>query len=65
MPIENKTDPSRVKTSKDLDLRAVAPFIALGLLLLLGAIVNPNFLSADNLLNVTTLYRGRSSDHNG
>jgi len=54
MPIENKTDPSRVKTSKDLDLRAVAPFVALGLLLLLGAIVNPNFLSADNLLNVTT-----------
>jgi len=54
MSIENKTDPAKVKTSKDLDLRAVAPFIALGLLLLLGALVNPNFLSADNLLNVTT-----------
>jgi len=54
MSIENKTDPSRVKTSRDMDLRAVAPFVALGLLLLLGAIVNPNFMSADNLLNVTT-----------
>jgi len=54
MSIENKTEPSKVKTSKDLDLRAVAPFIALGLLLLLGAVVNPNFLSADNLLNVAT-----------
>jgi len=54
MSIESKTDPTKVKTSKDLDLRAVAPFVALGLLLLLGAIVNPNFLSADNLLNVTT-----------
>jgi len=54
MSIEHKTGPSKVKISKALDLRAVAPFIALGLLLLLGAVVNPNFLSADNLLNVTT-----------
>jgi len=54
MPTEHKTDPAKVKTSKDLDLRAVAPFVALGLLLLLGAVVNPNFISADNLLNVTT-----------
>jgi len=54
MSIENKTDLSKIKTSKDLDLRAVAPFVALGLLLLLGALVNPNFLSANNLLNVTT-----------
>jgi len=54
MSIENKTDLSKIKTSKDLDLRAVAPFVALGLLLLLGALVNPNFLSVNNLLNVTT-----------
>jgi len=54
MSTENKSDPVKVKTSKDWDLRAVAPFIALGLLLILGSIVNPNFLSTDNLLNVTT-----------
>jgi len=54
MSIESNTDSAKVKTSKDLDLRAVAPFVALGLLLLLGALVNPNFLSTNNLLNVTT-----------
>jgi len=54
MSIEHKTEPAKVKTSKALDLRAVAPFIALGLLLLLGAVVNPNFLSVNNLLNVST-----------
>ncbi|MND47205.1 Ribose transport system permease protein RbsC [compost metagenome] len=49
------TDKSRVpKTSKDWDLRAVAPFIALLLLLVLGTIANPNFISMDNLLNVAT-----------
>ncbi|OYR18392.1 branched-chain amino acid transport system / permease component family protein [Brucella rhizosphaerae] len=42
------------KTSKDWDLRAVAPFIALLLLLVLGTIANPNFISIDNLLNVAT-----------
>jgi len=54
MSIENTSDPPKIKTSKDKDLRAVAPFVALALLLLLGAVVNPNFLSTDNLLNVTT-----------
>jgi len=44
----------KAKTSRDWDLRAVAPFVALGLLLVVGAIVNPNFLSIDNLLNVIT-----------
>ncbi|MGN6550782.1 MAG: ABC transporter permease [Pararhizobium sp.] len=39
---------------KDVDLRAVAPFVALALLLILGAFANPNFLSIDNLLNVLT-----------
>lgn len=49
------TDKSRVpKTSKDWDLRAIAPFIALLLLLVLGTIANPNFISIDNLLNVAT-----------
>ena len=42
------------RTSKDWDLRAIAPFIALALLLVLGAIANPNFISIDNLLNVAT-----------
>lgn len=39
---------------KDVDLRAVAPFVALALLLILGAFANPNFISIDNLLNVIT-----------
>ncbi|MGV2064706.1 MULTISPECIES: ABC transporter permease [Agrobacterium] len=42
------------KTSKDWDLRAVAPFVALVLLLVLGTIANPNFIGIDNLLNVIT-----------
>ncbi len=49
------TDKSRVpKTSRDWDLRAVAPFVGLLLLLVLGTIANPNFISIDNLLNVAT-----------
>ncbi|EEH14930.1 ribose ABC transporter permease [Brucella ceti str. Cudo] len=53
---EVATDKGRVaKTSRDWDLRAVAPFVALLLLLLiLGTIANPNFISIDNLLNVAT-----------
>lgn len=43
-----------LKTSKDWDLRAIAPFVALFLLLILGTLANPNFLSVDNLLNVAT-----------
>jgi ribose transport system permease protein len=42
------------KTSKDWDLRAVAPFVALALLLVLGTVANPNFIGIDNLLNVIT-----------
>ncbi len=42
------------KTSKDWDLRAIAPFMALALLLVLGTIANPNFIGIDNLLNVAT-----------
>ena len=37
-----------------LDLAAAAPFAALLALLVLGAAVNPSFLSAENLLNVLT-----------
>lgn len=42
------------KSWKDVDLRAVAPFVALAMLLVLGAFANPNFLGIDNLLNVIT-----------
>lgn len=42
------------KTSRDWDLRAVAPFIALALLLVLGALANDNFISVANLSNVIT-----------
>jgi ribose transport system permease protein len=42
------------KSWKDVDLRAVAPFVALALLLILGTFANPNFFSVDNLLNVIT-----------
>jgi ribose transport system permease protein len=37
-----------------LDMRTLSPFIALAALVVLGAIVNPDFLSASNLLNVVT-----------
>lgn len=39
---------------KDVDLRAVAPFIALAALLVFGTLINPNFIGLDNLLNVLT-----------
>ncbi len=49
------TEPAKApKTSRDWDLAAVAPFIALALLLLLGYFANPNFISVANLLNVIT-----------
>ncbi|BDA83810.1 ABC transporter permease [Aureimonas sp. SA4125] len=38
----------------DVDLRAVAPFAALAVLMIFGALVNPNFLALDNLTNVIT-----------
>jgi ribose transport system permease protein len=37
-----------------LDMRALSPFIALAVLIVLGALVNPDFLTASNLLNVVT-----------
>ena len=39
---------------RDVDLRAVAPFAALLLLLIVGALVNPNFIGITNLSNVAT-----------
>src|SRR5687767_983001 len=36
------------------DLRAASPFIALAALILLGAVVNPDFLTVSNLTNVVT-----------
>ncbi|WP_337267288.1 ABC transporter permease [Oryzifoliimicrobium ureilyticus] len=52
----NVATQSRMSRSagKKIDLGAVAPFMALALLLLLGAFVNPNFIGIDNLLNVLT-----------
>ncbi len=47
----------RVRSSRswrDVDLRAVAPFAALALLLIVGALVNPNFIGLTNLANVAT-----------
>lgn len=37
-----------------IDLRILAPFLALALLLVLGALSNPNFLTVTNLMNVAT-----------
>lgn len=42
------------RTWRDVDLRAVAPFAALALLLIVGALVNPNFIGITNLANVAT-----------
>ncbi|MBX8800058.1 ABC transporter permease [Ochrobactrum sp. MR28] len=39
---------------QDIDLRAVAPFVALAVLLIFGTLVNPNFIGVDNLLNIAT-----------
>jgi ribose transport system permease protein len=39
---------------QDIDLRAVAPFVALTVLLIFGTLVNPNFIGVDNLLNIAT-----------
>src|SRR3954449_3024761 len=37
-----------------VDMRALSPFIALIVLVAAGALINPDFLSASNLLNVVT-----------
>ncbi|PRD44283.1 ABC transporter permease [Phyllobacterium phragmitis] len=45
---------TRRRSISDIDLRAVAPFVALAVLFGFGAMVNPNFLGLDNLTNVVT-----------
>ncbi|MGV8936486.1 MAG: ABC transporter permease [Allorhizobium sp.] len=56
MPVDNdsETMPRGRRTWRDIDLRAVAPFAALALLLVVGAFVNPNFIGLTNLSNVAT-----------
>lgn len=56
MSVEAESHPGarRQKTWRDIDLRAVAPFAALLLLLIIGALVNPNFIGLTNLANVAT-----------
>jgi ribose transport system permease protein len=49
------TDTSKApKTSRDWDMAAIAPFVALALLLVLGYFANPSFVSVANLTNVIT-----------
>ncbi|WP_294641063.1 ABC transporter permease [uncultured Aureimonas sp.] len=49
------TSPAQAPSSRrEIDLRAVAPFVALAALLVFGALINPNFLGIDNLSNVVT-----------
>jgi ribose transport system permease protein len=38
----------------NIDMRALSPFIALIVLIIAGALINPDFLTASNLLNVVT-----------
>lgn len=52
--VESHAGTRRQKTWRDIDLRAVAPFAALLLLLIIGAMVNPNFIGLTNLANVAT-----------
>lgn len=46
--------PARATARRGIDMAAIAPFVALAVLFVLGALINPNFLGADNLLNVIT-----------
>ncbi|WP_062224047.1 ABC transporter permease [Aureimonas sp. D3] len=49
------TTPAQTQAPRrEIDLRAVAPFVALAALLIFGALLNPNFLGIDNLTNVIT-----------
>ncbi len=45
---------AKPKTSRDWDMAAIAPFVALALLLVLGYFANPSFASLANLTNVIT-----------
>lgn len=50
----NKDNVATKRFWQDMDLRAVAPFVALAVLLVFGTLVNPNFIGVDNLLNIAT-----------
>lgn len=55
--MNSETEPqerTRGRNWRDVDLRMVAPFAALILLLIVGALVNPNFIGLTNLANVAT-----------
>ncbi|MBX4868650.1 MULTISPECIES: ABC transporter permease [Rhizobium] len=54
MSVNEETREIRRRSWRDVDLRAVAPFVALALLLIVGALVNPNFIGVTNLANVAT-----------
>lgn len=54
MTTDATTPASAPSPRREIDLRAVAPFVALAALLVFGALVNPNFLGIDNLSNVVT-----------
>ncbi|MBB3966521.1 ABC transporter permease [Rhizobium metallidurans] len=54
MSANDETSQLRRRSWRDIDLRAVAPFAALALLLVVGALVNPNFIGITNLANVAT-----------
>ncbi|MBQ0824582.1 ABC transporter permease [Microvirga terrae] len=45
---------SAEKRRFNIDMRALSPFIALVVLIIAGALINPDFLTASNLLNVVT-----------
>jgi ribose transport system permease protein len=45
---------SAEKRRFNIDMRALSPFIALIVLIIAGALINPDFLTASNLLNVVT-----------
>jgi ribose transport system permease protein len=52
--IETVLRTSAAGRSLKVDMRALSPFIALIVLVAAGALVNPDFLTASNLLNVVT-----------
>src|SRR6478735_8110490 len=54
MSVNEETREIARRSWRDIDLRAVAPFAALILLLIVGALVNPNFIGITNLANVAT-----------
>ncbi|WP_137156002.1 ABC transporter permease [Rhizobium sp. FKL33] len=54
MSINGGETARKTRSWRNIDMRAVAPFAALALLLIVGALVNPNFIGLNNLANVAT-----------